>query len=428
MIRTHDTVILEASLKAEAQRRVADIGAAELLVGIPTYKNAHSLTHLLDAVSAGIKKSFPQFRAVIAVVDGGSSDETTAIASAHALAPNIRRVIAPYQGTPGKGSAVRAIFEISRALKARAAVVLEADLASITPEWVPQLVAPILSGGYELAIPAYARPLVDGGMSDLIAYPILRALFNSDVRTPMPGDFAMAGSLAARMHARDVWETDVARHGIDIWLTMVAVTENIPTCQVRLGTKLHDARQVASLSDPSFIQAVGTLFRLMEIYHRRWSATNPPRAIPFYGNGSAPDGARLAGQVAQELLVEAFLAGAKRYRRFWRALLAPTHYAEIFDLANKPNGATHVPAELWARIVFDFAVVYNKGETDPDKVAAALLPIYYARVATIQRETHARADELDRAVHAQAQVFAENKPYLLQRWERYVPWLGEGVR
>ncbi len=420
--------VLDSSLKPDAVRRVAEIAAADLLVGIPTYKNAHTLTPLLETISNGIRDFFPRLRAAIAVVDGGSSDETTAIASTYPLAPNIRRVVTTYLGIPGKGSAVRAIFEIARKLNVRVCLVMEADLANAAADWIPKLASPILDQNDDLVIPAYARPLVDGGISDLLAYPITRALYGSDVRTPMPGEFAIAGALAARLFARDVWETDVARHGLDIWLTTIAITENIRMSQTRLGAKLHDARQVASLADPSFVQAVGTLFRLMEVHRRRWQADGSLRAIPFHDNDAAPDPARLAGAITQEMLADAFQLGAKRYRRFWRTILVPTHYAQIFDLANRPNGAAHLPPDLWARAVFDFAVVYNKGETDPDKVAAALLPIYYARIATLVHETHSKTDAVEKALQFQAKTFAEQKPYLLHRWERYVPWMGEGVR
>ncbi|MBI3537321.1 MAG: glycosyltransferase [Chloroflexi bacterium] len=421
-------LFLESALKLDGQRRVAEIGAADMVIGIPTHKNASALARVLDAASQGVQKYFPSLRAIIAVMDGGSSDETLQIAATHPLASNVRRLIATYHGIPGKGSAVRAIFEIARSVNARAVIVLESDLASIEPQWISKFVAPILNDGFDLAIPTYWQPLVEGGISDLLAYPLMHALYASDVRTPMPGEFAISGALAARLYERDVWETDVARHGLDIWLTTVAVNENIRACQLRLGTKIHDARQVAALVDPAFVQAVGTLFRMMEVYRRRWVMINPPNAFPFFGDGATSNAARLGGQITQERLIEAFQAGAKRYRRFWRAIVAPTHYTHVFELANRTTGAINFPADLWARIVFDFAVVYNKGETDPDKVASALLPLYYARLATLLHETHSRLDAMENAIHAQAKIFAAQKPYLIQRWDRFVPWAGEGVR
>jgi len=97
-------------------------------------------------------------------------------------------------------------------------------------------------------------------------------------------------------------------------------------------------------------------------------------------------------------------------------------------LVEKARGATQFSPELWARAVFDFAVVYNKGENDPDKVAAALLPLYYARIATLLRETGNKLDAVEKAVQAQAKTFAEQKPYLIHRWQTYVPWASDGVR
>ncbi|HEY6074431.1 MAG TPA: hypothetical protein VIV15_13850, partial [Anaerolineales bacterium] len=59
---------------------------------------------------------------------------------------------------------------------------------------------------------------------------------------------------------------------------------------------------------------------------------------------------------------------------------------------------------------------------------AGLLPLYYARVATILKETGAKLEAIEKAVQEQAQVFAENRRYLLYRWETYVPWAVDGVR
>ncbi len=78
--------------------------------------------------------------------------------------------------------------------------------------------------------------------------------------------------------------------------------------------------------------------------------------------------------------------------------------------------------------MFDFAVVYNKGESDPDKVVAALLPLYYARVSAVLRESGPKANALEKAIKIQAEAFTNQKNYLLQRWERYVPWAADGVR
>src|SRR5450756_1210632 len=112
--------MFETSLRSDGQRRLAEIGNADLVVGIPSYKNAETIGRVIDRAAEGMLTHFPSMRPVIAIVDGGSSDETVPIASNRALPPPLRRLVTTYQGIQGKGSAVRAIFEITRTLGAKA--------------------------------------------------------------------------------------------------------------------------------------------------------------------------------------------------------------------------------------------------------------------------------------------------------------------
>lgn len=420
--------MFETSLRTDGQRRLSEIGVADLVVGIPSYKNAETIGQVVETAGDGILVHFPNLRPVIAIVDGGSSDDTVHVALNRPIPPMVRRVTTTYQGIQGKGSAVRAIFEMAGALGAKACIVLEADLTSLTRDWIQRLAAPILNGEYDFVLPNYARPIVEGGVTDIIAYPLIRMLYGVDIRQPMPGDLAVSGALARKFHDRDVWETDVARHGVDVWMTTVAIQESIRTCQVRLGTKIEDKREMPVPIDPTFIQIVGTIFRLMDVYRRRWPENRPVRGIPYYGNSQAGSPGRLTGAITMDMLNDAFHSAARRYRRLWRTILAPTNLDQVIELANRPRGGTHFPADLWARVVYDAAVVYNKGENDPDKVVAGLLPLYYARVATILRETGGRYDAIEKLVKEQALAFAEEKHYLVYRWETFVPWAADGVR
>ncbi len=422
--------MIETSLRLDAQRRLADVGTADVVVGIPTYKHARTIAPVMRTVAEGLARDFRGARTVITVVDGGSPDDTVAVANQLSLPPNVRRVVTSYQGLQGKGSAVRAIFEIARVLRARAIVILEADLQSIGSDWVAKLARPILENQFQLSVPYYYRPLPDGAMTDLLAYPITRLLYGADLRQPMGGEYALSAELAQKLSSRDVWETDVARHGVDIWLTTVAVNENVKTCQVRLGVKLDDSRELLLSFDPTFVQAIGTMFRMVDIYKRRWQDSFQTRNVPFYGNGVSeepPPRPRIPN-VSAAALADAFAAGARRYSRLWKSALTPSTRAVIKELSEAPDGAVRFDARLWARTVYDFAVVYNQGEGDPDKVVAALLPLYYARCATLMRETDLEPTAVEHAVQLQAKHFANEKPYLVDLWNSYTPWAWEGVR
>lgn len=421
--------MIETTLRLDAQRRLADVGVADVVVGIPTYKHARTLAPVMRTIAEGLARDFKGLRTVITVVDGGSPDDTMAIANQVALPPTVKRIITSYQGVQGKGSAVRAIFEIARALRARAIVILEADLQSITPDWADKLARPILDNQYQFVMPHYVRPLPDGAMTDLLAYPLTRLLYGADVRQPMGGEYALSAELAQRMSGRDVWETDVARHGVDIWLSTTAINENVKTCQVRLGVKLDDSRELLLAFDPTFIQAVGTLFRMVDIYKRRWQESQQTRNAPFFGNGVVSEQPRpWIASVSAAALSDAFISGSRRYARLWKTALTPSTRQAIKELTEIPDGATRFSARLWARTVYDFVTVYNQGEGDPDKIVAALLPLYYARCATLMRETALEPGAVERAVQAQAKQFASEKPYLVHLWETYTPWAWDGVR
>lgn len=417
------------TFRTDAQRRLAEIGSADVVVGIPTYKNARTIATVMRTAVEGLAREFRDHKLALVIMDGSSPDDTVSVANQLALPPQVKRLVMTYQGAPGKGSAVRAIFESARVMRARAIVVLEADLLSITPDWAARLARPILDRAYHLALPYYLRPLPDGAMTDLLAYPMTRMLYGADVRQPMGGEYALSPEFAYKLSQRDVWETDVARHGIDIWLTTVALIENVKMCQVRLGVKVDDSRELLLSFDPTFIQAVGTLFRMVDIYKRRWIESASSHSIPFFGNGvmSEPPRAWMPG-VTAAALGDAFVAGIRRYQRLWRIALTPTTRNAIKELSEMPDGATQFGARLWARTVYDFVTVYNQGEGDPDKIVAALLPLYYARCATIMRETNLQPDAVEQAIQDQANAFAIEKPYLVNLWEAYVPWLWEGVR
>jgi glycosyltransferase involved in cell wall biosynthesis len=112
----------DITFRTEVHEQLGKIGAADIIVGIPSFNNARTIGHVVRAVQAGLANYFPSHRAVIVNSDGGSSDGTTevvqnasiedfsAILLHHRVEP-ISKIAFPYEGIPGKGSAFRSIFE-----------------------------------------------------------------------------------------------------------------------------------------------------------------------------------------------------------------------------------------------------------------------------------------------------------------------------
>jgi glycosyltransferase involved in cell wall biosynthesis len=410
---------LDSALDQNARRRLTAIGGTDVLIGLPTYKNSRTIGNVVGALAAGMVDHFPDKKAHILVSDGGSTDETLDVARSVALPPQISLSVAAYQGLTGKGSAIRAIMEAASTMDARACAIVDADVRSITPAWIERLVGPVIADEADYVCPVYTRDRHEVTINDLIGFPLTRTLYGLDIRQPLGGEVAMAPVAWKTFSSKDVWETDVARFGIHPWMVIQAINSGWRLYQAPLGTKTHDYKDPTVGFEPKFLQIVGTLFRMMTFYRRIWPEIDEVRAVPEWGSRKHLDPEPVP--TTRQTLWDGFQKGLKRYRRNLSQILDEDQQAVVADLAS--GDLERFPADDWARIVMAFAVVYNRGEGDPDKVALSLLPLYYARKALLLRQLEGQPwTAVEKAIREQANAFDKARPYLLERWSNYVPW------
>ncbi len=154
-------------------------------------------------------------------------------------------------------------------------------------------------------------------------YPLTRALYGHEVRQPIGGDFGFSGRLASHYLRQPVWETDVARFGIDIWMTTTALADDFRVCQSFLGAKIHDAKDPGADLAAMLVQVVSAVFDLMGTYRDRWTAVEGASGVPLFG---FPHGVGLEPvSVNVERMVGIFAQGVRDLGEVWgRALEGPT--------------------------------------------------------------------------------------------------------
>jgi hypothetical protein len=410
------------ALPLEAARRLDRVGPVDVLVGIPCFDNADTVGGVVTAVEAGLRKHFPGLRAVICASDGGSTDGTVDAVLAAGIGDDAERLLVPpdtrpvdkvafaYRGPKGKGSAVRGVLEAARRLGVRASAVVDADLRSITPDWVDRLLAPIVHHGYGFAAPLYTRHRHDGTITNAVAYPLTTALYGSRIRQPIGGEFAFSGALAER-YAGDTWDGEVARFGVDVWLTTVALAEGHLVCQTRLGAKLHDPKDPGRDLGPMFREVVGTLLALARRYEEVWlpveGATTPPTL------GFPAEYAAEPVEVSLEDLARGFARGQEHHGDAWEDILTPENAKAVAAL--DPFEPVLEP-EPWTRILFDYLVAARSAR-HVSALVETMVPLYFARTATFVRETvDVTDDEAEAAVEEGVDVAVAQKPYLRERW------------
>ncbi|MGH7537567.1 MAG: glycosyltransferase, partial [Gemmatimonadales bacterium] len=415
----------------ELARELARIGGADVVVGIPSFNNASTITHVVRAVSAGLSKYYPDCSCVIVNSDGGSNDGTPEIVLGTDTgdlptlligppSPPPHRLATSYLGPPGKGSAFRTVFRVAEVLGAKACAVVDSDLRSITPEWIELLVGPVLRCDMDFVAPLYSRHKYDGTITNSIVYPITRALYGRRVRQPIGGDFGCSGRLATHLLAAGAWETDVARFGIDIWMTTRAIAEGFAVCQSYLGAKIHDAKDPGADLSAMFTQVVGTVFELMEGYHRAWMAVEGSADVRTFGFRYTVGVEPVTVNV--ERMIGIFREGTSALTNVWDRMLAPATRRELEVLARQASADFRFPADVWVRAVYDCAASHHHRVVPRDHLLKAMIPLYLGRTAAFVLQTASSdGEEVQAEIETVGGVFETLKPYLRERWDARPP-------
>ncbi|MCC7201436.1 MAG: glycosyltransferase [Nitrospirae bacterium] len=399
---------------------------ADILVGIASFNNAGTIGHVVKAVDAGLVKYFPDKKAIIVNSDGGSRDGTpdivktathdqAAIFLSHPVYP-AHRISIPYNGIPGKGSAFRAIFRKAVEMKAEACCVVDADLRSITPEWVELLLSPVIQNGFDFVAPLYNRHKYDGTITNSIVYPLTRALYGRRIRQPIGGEFGFSGRMADFYMSQEVWESHVARFGVDIWMTTEAIAGDYKVCQTFLGAKIHDPKDPGSDLADMLLQVVATLFALTEKHYDKWKDEKGSSEVPTLGFRYQVGLESV--KVNAEKMLNIFRAGQENLRDIWLKIIGQGDFGEIERLSRLPDASFKFPDGLWAKVVYDFIIAYHRKVMAPEHLIRSLVPLYLGKTASFVLEVENMEQEgAEACIEKLCQEFENNKDYLISNWK-----------
>jgi glycosyltransferase involved in cell wall biosynthesis len=414
------TTRFSTTLRDHARKTIEKLRYADIVIGIPSCYSGSSIVHVIQTIAAGLERHYPDAKAVILVADGGSTDDSREIANLVQIhSYNIEKIVTIYRGLPGKGSGLRAAFEVANFLRAKAVAVFDSDLVSIKPEWVKNVLDPVFNG-YDFVAPYYRRYKLDGTITNTIAYNLTRALYGARVRQPIGGDFGISQRLAKHYFDQDVWETDVARFGIDIWMTTTAIVGGFKLCQARLGIKVHGEKDPGADLGPMFRQVVGTTFQLMETNAEYWKKVRKSRELPILGEELEQEPAPF--EIDQDGLIDYFRMGWANFSGVWERIAEERDLEVIKGLAAVARREDfHLPVETWVRIVYRYARYFHATSRQRFKILDTMVPLYNARVASIINEVRDRnPDEAERLFEAHALAFEKMKDYLVKIWDEEV--------
>ncbi|HEY6738424.1 MAG TPA: hypothetical protein VI076_06195 [Actinopolymorphaceae bacterium] len=407
--------------------REIDGVSADICVALPSLDTASTIGGVLRSAVEGVRRFFPGSRALFVNTDSGSADDTQQafravgdeLAARH---PEYAFVSTLQQGIrPGKGVGVRTGMTIAHTVGTRAYLALDTDIENPDPTWVSALLGPILEGSAWFTLPMSPQHKDVGDISRVLLTPLVAALYGPVVFRPLSGRTAYSGEAVAELLGPEHdWSGRVTQYGVEISIVTHAAAHSWPTAQPRIGQVLHPSRNF-----PSMAQMVGqvtqTLFRRIVDTSSAWlerSETYVPPVVP----GTRVDGPLIAPPDPRGLGgIRAWIAQLWQENRpiYRRALSDETRVRLSHAIASAvKDDLPDFPDELWARVVYEFALAYRRGvagEVGEEAFGLAMMAPLLAQSVTFF--CHASGfDSAADLLAAKRAAFVAEKPRFVDQW------------
>ncbi len=341
--------------------------ATDIAIGVLTAGVGSSMPTVTKVVQEGLRTHLSGLTAAIIHLDPTMPDEQAG--QVEPIADGIRLVHARPTGTLSTGTAlngwsesVRTVLGLSRTFHTRAVVMLNADIASMTSDWVRGLAHPVLKDGCAFVLPIYERGRYEGTLTQLFVTPLVRALFGHQFWHPMADEFGP---------------------------------------QPPLGSTVG--------------RVAGALFSIAERHEAGWLDVHGSEPVALFGIPPGP--AKRVAAMDPARMIEGFRQGVRDLLPIWERILSPESLGDVLVLSEHPTGEFRLADSLWARIVYDFLLAYRARVMYRSHIAQSLAPLYLGCAASLVLETRDRSDPaVAHAAERLARTFETEKSYLVDRW------------
>jgi hypothetical protein len=326
-------------------------------------------------------------------------------------------------GHDGPDGTLPTLLDLAVSSGAPACALLEPMIRPPGAGWLTALLDPVLSGGFDLVAPAYARRRFEGVLVTGVVYPLTRALFGQRLRQPLGAEIVLSRRLAEHL-LHDGTFAAGAGVGAELWVVTKAIARECKMAQVALGPRPAPAQPQPGDLSQTLARVLGPVFYKMELHAPRWQRVRGSAPVPVLGEAEQPP--EDPGHVpAVGPLVSAFALGLQDLRPLWSIVLPPQSMLGLQRIPRDTPEAFRMPDALWARVIYDFAVGWRMKTMDREQLLRSLTPLYLGWVASwVNEVAHLGPAEADARVERLCAAFEAEKPYLISRWrwpDRFSP-------
>jgi hypothetical protein len=416
--------MLEADTSAAAVGGHREPVKAEVAIGVVGGHRREAVEAAIGgAVTAAVRHRFASAVVLIGTTDESASglpSELEGIERPDWLSVVVADpTVSPPTGDSGPGAAIRRLLETARNLDVKALAVIDGGAPAVD---VGLLLHALLGREIDFAAPFYRRQRFGGAVTRGILYPLTRSLYGKRVRYPIGTEFGCSARMVARLLTRPGWSEEATRTAAELSLFVEAVVSGLKLGQVVTGTK---ALVGVDLGDDLTQVLHGVLSPVFTEVERRvpvWQKIRGSEPVELVGTPTPIE--TVAEPFAPEAMLDAFRLGQQSLAEVWGLVLPPSALLELKRLA-QASAPTQIADQLWARIVYDFALAYHTRVMSRDHLLAAFRPLYLGWFGSFIREM-AAADSmaLEQRGEKLCLAYEAEKPYFISRWrwpDRFSP-------
>jgi hypothetical protein len=306
----------------------------------------------------------------------------------------------------------------------RGVILLGGDTAALSapgaldPTLLRNLVDCIRTKNIDLVLPRFSIGPNEALVNSALLYPLSRALFGADIHFPLPIDAAISTRLAQRLTSTTQRLIALNQGSALLWPVAEAAAAGFSVREVSAGDAPPPAPPAPATQadfNALFASIAGSLFTDIETKSSFWQRARSLSAAPLHASAPPPI-AQLAASPEIHSMIETFRLAQDNLQEIWSLVLPPQSRLALKKLSILSPDAFTMEPDLWARIVYDFALAFHLRTLNRNHLLGAMTPLYFAWVASYLRFV---ADDPTRAAHAielTAAAFESEKSYIVSRW------------
>jgi glucosylglycerate synthase len=304
------------------------------------------------------------------------------------------------------------VYAASEKLGARACCIVVSKLENASAGWICELAKPLLERNIDLVLPHYARHKLEGLLNFSIISPVMRSLYGKRIHNPMGPDLGVSQRLCQKML---VAHGNTRLNGAHPLASLVpeAVSENLQVCEVRVGARIYSPIDWTNISS-QIAQVLGPVFLDIERNAFFWQKMRGSVPVPSIGESGFVS--QDTGALETNRMIELFQLGNRDLQEIWGLVLPPSTLIELRKLSRLPAEQFHMPDELWARIVYDFALAHRLRTISRDHLLKSMTPLYLAWVVSYAQGIENGDVTVDQMLERLSHAYESSKSYFVSRW------------